>query len=191
MKTLLLLSLIQCVFLAFSQTEKTHENTDHEIGFFSGFGNQEIINVGYTYEIVFLQLHYGKKVLERDNYQLELISLPQINFTSFFDSNDKPVNSYEFGISSGGLFRYFLKEKKYSVYVLIASGPHYVSKTPSRQRAGFNFSNNFHIGMDIKISEKWRVDFRPGFRHVSNFVVAKPNRGLNNVEILVGLIYNL
>jgi hypothetical protein len=49
------------------------------------------------------------------------------------------INGYEFEVNAGVLIRRILFEEALYLYVLISSGPRYVSGTPQRQADGFIF----------------------------------------------------
>jgi hypothetical protein len=99
--------------------------------------------------------------------------------------------SYEFGISGGFILTYKILKENLNLYMLIASGPHYSDRSPERQVSGFMFNNNFDIGMYLLIKKNLNLDFRTGFRHLSNANLQTPNAGINNWIVTIELLYQL
>ena len=151
------------------------------------------LNVTYDYQILFFQLQYYWGFLKREKWGLDLLVQPQYNLTKFrhVDKIADEINGYEFGVNTGVFIRRMLFEEALYLYVLISSGPHYVSGTPQRQADGFIFSDNFLIGLNVKLLENIYFDFRSGFRHISNAGLNHPNGGVNDLVLSVGVFLNL
>ena len=138
-----------------------------------------------------MQYYWG--FLKREKWGLDLLVQPQYNLTKFrhVDKIADEINGYEFGVNTGVFIRRILFEEALYLYVLISSGPHYVSGTPQRQADGFIFSDNFLIGLNVKLLENIYFDFRSGFRHISNAGLNHPNGGVNDLVLSVGVFLNL
>ena len=53
------------------------------------------------------------------------------------------------------------------------------------------FSDNFLIGLNVKLLENIYFDFRSGFQHNSNAGLNHPNGGVNDLVLSVGVFLNL
>ena len=151
------------------------------------------LNVQYDYQVKFFQAQYYWAFLRRQTWGLDLLVQPQYNLTKFrhIDNISDEINGFEFGINVGVLIRKNIFKDFLSMYAFISSGPHYVSGTPQRQSTGFIFSDNFFIGLNIKLFKNTYLDLRPGFRHISNASLTHTNGGLNDFVISGGILINL
>lgn len=176
----------------------------HKIGFLAGNGIQYIgqvlgndnhniaLKTTYYYKITFYQLQYYYAVLRHKTFGIDLLAQPQYNTTTYKKYRDADrteyLNGYEMGVNLGFLFRKNTAGNKLSFYLLISSGPHYLSDTPVRQSNGFVFSNNLCAGINVKLFKNLYVDIRPGIRHVSNGGFKIPNAGINDMTLTEGLM---
>lgn len=151
------------------------------------------LSVTYDYQVLFFQLQYYWGFLNREKWGLDLLVKPQYNLTKFrhIDNIANEINGYEFGVNAGVLIRRVLLGEVLYLYGLISSGPHYVSGTPERQADGFIFSDNFLLGLNVKLLENLFFDFRSGFRHISNAGLNHPNGGVNDLVLSGGVFINL
>lgn len=151
------------------------------------------LSVTYDYQVLFFQLQYYWGFLSREKWGLDLLIQPQYNLTKFrhIDNIANEINGYEFGVNAGVLIRRVLFGEVLYLYGLISSGPHYVSGTPQRQADGFIFSDNFLLGLNVKLLEKIYLDLRSGFRHISNAGLNHPNGGVNDLVLSGGVFINL
>ncbi len=151
------------------------------------------LSVTYDYQVLFFQLQYYWGFLNREKWGLNLLVQPQYNLTKFrhIDNIANEINGYEFGVNAGVLIRRVLLGEVLYLYGLISSGPHYVSGTPERQADGFIFSDNFLLGLNVKLLENLFFDFRSGFRHISNAGLNHPNGGVNDLVLSGGVFINL
>ncbi len=151
------------------------------------------LGVRYDYQVVFFQLQYYWAFLRRETWGLDLLIQPQYNLTKYryIDNVPDELNGFEFGVNAGLLIRKNIFKDFLSIYAFISLGPHYVSGTPQRQSKGFIFSDNFFIGLNIKLFKNTYLDLRPGFRHISNASLTHPNGGLNDFVISGGILINL
>ena len=179
--------------IAMSQLAEPSKIDRFKVGFLIGYGNQSMLNVVYEYHVVFLQNQLYYSIFEKSGWSIEAIIQPQLNLTRFryIDSSNLKYNGFEFGLNAGFIVRKSLFKDNMSIYMLLSVGPHYVSGVPKRQCSGFIFSDNFFIGITIKLNEKIDLDLRPGFRHISNAGISKPNKGINNLIISGGLLFRI
>lgn len=176
----------------------------HKMGFLAGNGIQYIgqllgnnnhniaLKTTYYYQITFYQLQYYYAVLRRKTFGIDILMQPQYNTTKYKKYRDADqteyLPGYEAGLNFGFLFRTNTGSDKWSFYLLISSGPHYLSDTPVRQSNGFVFSNNFCAGVNVRLYKSIYFDIRPGIRHVSNAGFKVPNAGINDITLAEGLM---
>ena len=167
-----------------------HEKRGHrwitEVGWFAGYGSGAHIYEGH-YDTLLLVAHIGSNVnrfipaLERHRGALSLFLEPQFN----------PVlrrSEYEFGLGIGVQYTYALTEWL-SPYLLLATGPHYISIDTETQAKGFNFSNAAGIGFYIPLNKNAAVNCGYRLRHVSNADLKEPNGGIDNHVGLLGVSF--
>lgn len=171
-------------------------NAKHRFGALVGYGDQNLwkiaMDVSYHYEAFFLQLQYYYVFHSAKRWDFEFIVVPQYQKTRYL-SNESISNfslGYEIGVNSGILFRYNMFQDKVNLYAMASIGPQFVSGTPDRQSDGFIFTDNFFAGMNLMAVKGLYVDFRSGFRHMSNAGLKSPNKGINNFVVYTGLMYN-
>lgn len=163
--------------------------TRHKLGFMSGYGDQSFLDVSYTYEVIFLQMQYYYSFHRRRTWGLELLFQPQYNTTNYahVDGYSSLTPGYEFGLNGGVLIRKNWFDDFLSLYFLLSAGPHYVSGTPERQESGFVFSDNIMGGVNLRFFKGSYLDVRYGYRHLSNANLKKPNLGINNMALNLGI----
>ncbi|SOE23554.1 Lipid A 3-O-deacylase (PagL) [Spirosomataceae bacterium TFI 002] len=150
------------------------------------------LNVEYDYQILFFQFQYYWAFLRKKSWGLDLVVQPQYNLTKFkIEDNPNELKGYELGVNAGVMIRKNLFKDRLSIYSIISAGPHYLSGCPERQSKGFIFSDNLFAGLNLKLFKNTYLDFRPGFRHISNASLSRPNGGLNNFVISAGVMHNL
>lgn len=173
------------------------EGSKHRLGFMGGYGEQRIkkldVGINYTYNVKFYQLQYYYAFHRRESFSIEFLIQPQYNTTEFVRQGTmgKLEKGKEFGINLGLLFRKNFFNDKIGFYTCLSLGPHFVSDTPNRQDSGFIFSDNFSVGMTLKLSPKTFLDIRPGIRHISNGGLKRNNGGINDLNLVVGFFRNL
>ena len=189
------LMLVNLSFLSpsMAQPSSNDDIKKHRVAILTGYGDQTSLDVTYNYQIIFLQFEYIKTISQKNGWSFELISQPQINFTSFdrFEEDAENEHSIEVGTNTGLAVRKSTNSNKMQVYFIISSGPLYVPDTPARQSSGLNFSSSLNLGINIELSKHLYLDIRPGVRHLSNARLRIPNRGLNNVTAITGLSFYL
>ncbi|MCS7052401.1 MAG: acyloxyacyl hydrolase [Ignavibacterium sp.] len=176
-------------------------NCEHKLGFSIGYGDQKVnlvglgidLQVDYTYKIIFTQINYIYSFLNNNQWDLGISLQSEYGITTFkSNQNDlKNSKSYEFGISAGLILSYKVIREKLKLYSLIATGPHYSEESPQRQISGFMFNSNFDLGIIVLIKNNLNLDFRTGFRHLSNANLRSPNFGINNLIFTIGLLYQI
>ena len=185
-------------------------NSKHRIGFNTAFGFQKRLipvsnlaggitfeeaglNVKYKYEVSYFQAQYYYSFLRRKTWGLDLLVQPQYNQTTYriLNTDSEEIKGYEFGVNLGILIRKNIFKDFLSLYACASLGPHYISGAPQRQSKGFIFSDNIFAGSNIKIYKNTYLDFRYGFRHISNAGITKKNGGVNDLFISLGFLINL
>ena len=195
-----------------AQETNLFNNSKHRIGFNTGFGYQKIsiaipddeveggviyvesgLNVEYKYEVSYFQAQYYYGFLRKKSWGLDLLVQPQFNQTKyrFLNTDLEDIKGYEFGVNFGLLIRKNIFKDFLSFYLCLSVGPHYISGAPERQSKGFIFSDNLFGGANIKIYKNAYLDFRYGFRHISNASLTKRNGGINNIIYSLGILVNL
>lgn len=113
-------------------------------------------------------------------------------FYWYFEPQFNPVfisgnlNDLEFGLNGG--FKYFHDlGAKSKFYIGIGSGPHFITVQTRMQADGYIFSDNFFTGINLPVGEKHYLNLQYRFRHISNAGFQKPNKGLDNHFLVIGL----
>jgi len=162
---------------------------NYDIGLLYGRGSQAGINVNYNYQVDFFLLQYSRFLKRQKDFEFKLLIQPQYNKTRLKDAIESSFQKgYEFGVNYGLLIRKKILRDFLLGYSCLSLGPHFVSKTPDRQSNGFIFSDNLFVGLQIKVITNTYLDLRIGFRHISNASIKKPNGGINNSFVSIGLI---
>jgi len=195
MRFIIFILILLCSNFLLSQERKELGNSRHKIGFNIGIGKNDgldfaNINIDRDYELYLFQFQYNRTIIGRKLWGIEILGQPQFNVASFKanETSTTTVNSIEFGINVGLLFRLNLFKDYLSVYSLIGSGPHFISSTPDRQANGFIFSDNFFMGINLRVSDNLFLDLRSGKRHASNLNFNSPNGGINTFLINFGIV---
>ncbi len=174
----------------------------NKLGFIAGNGIQFIgqllgndnhniaLKTTYYYQVTFYQLQYYRAISRKKNFGIDILAQPQYNSTKYkeYDWSPEYLQGHEVGLNLGFLFRKNVSDDAMSFYMLISSGPHYVSGTPHRQSNGFVFSNNLCAGANLKLYKNLYIDIRTGIRHMSNAGIRIPNAGVNNMMLNEGLL---
>jgi hypothetical protein len=200
---LVFVSMLITVNSAFAQ-DTLFNGKKHKAGFITGSGIQYIgqllgnnnhniaLKTTYYYQVKFYQLQYYFSVSRKKTFGIEILAQPQYNTTKYKKYRDADqteyLNGYEAGVNVGLLFRKNTTNDFFSFYLLISSGPHYISDTPVRQSNGFVFANNLCAGANFKIYRNLYADLRTGIRHMSNGGVKVPNAGINDMLLNGGFM---
>jgi len=186
LKTFATSAVILFIFL-FSLNTKSQEAPKH---FFSEKGFKIGIS---TYSIELPEEQNYKPMLFMGNFCWELTKKekknklcvmfePQLNLV-FLDSK---IQELEYGINVAFRYKYQLTPKT-NIYTQIGSGPHFITVSTRRQVNGFIFSDNLAFGVSYFLSSRFIIETEMRLRHISNANLAKPNWGINNVFIVIGL----
>ena len=163
------------------------------VGALAGYGTEFTDNIDYR--ILFLMGDFSQTFkAPRKNVFLGWYAEPQFNLVKTNTTPDGKMD-YEFGLNLG-LRNFFRIKERYFFYLMLGSGPHYVSAEMERQANGFIFSDNLASGCFIPLSgfenEKGRqkplyLNLQFGVRHVSNANLKLPNRGVNTYVFRLGI----
>lgn len=139
------------------------------------------------YKPILFMGNFGWELTKKEKKsKLWIIFEPQLNLV-FLDSKIKEL---EYGINVAFRYKYKLTEKTF-FYSQISSGPHFITVSTRRQVNGFIFSDNLAVGLSFFLNPKLIAETEVRFRHVSNANLAKPNWGINNAFIAIGLSKSL
>lgn len=164
--------------------------TKDKIGLSLGYGGQYLLPVSYKYDVILFQFHYFRKAIGNSLWALDIQFMPNFVLSNFRNNevDNQRLQSFEFGLNGGLVLRRRLFSPKSSLYLALSLGPHYINNTPDRQKSGFIFSDNISIGYLHKIHPIAYLDCRMSMRHVSNAELEKPNKGINNLILYVGVV---
>jgi hypothetical protein len=99
---------------------------------------------------------------------------------------DNKLKELEFGINVAIRYKYKIGENSF-FYSQLGSGPHFITIATDRQAHGFIFSDNLALGISKMLANNWMLNTEFRIRHISNANVMKPNRGMNNLFLVIGL----
>lgn len=172
---------------------QTNQNNDLSLAFNLGYGDQTKLAIDYRHYTHHVQAEIHYAFFKKEQFDISFLGMPHFILTDVaeIDAQPKLTRGYEFGINGGFMFRWKLWQEAFNLYFLISSGPHFVSHAPERQSTGYIFSDNFFVGIQIKLAPKLYFDFRPGFRHISNAELQFPNGGVNSIIYNAGVVYKL
>lgn len=185
-KNLLLLFLLCGANLSISFAQGDHVKAlspARQIGFQLGYGSHHLLNIDYDYRVSFFQVQYFRSLMRKPKWAIEVLVQPQFNVSRYRFSVTEPALRWgrEFGLNAGILGRRIFSEGRYSIYLCLSAGPHYVSGAPRRQSSGFIFSDNLFAGLQAQIKRGCYLDVRIGGRHISNANLETPNGGVNSL----------
>lgn len=124
-------------------------------------------------------------LLKKKKSNLYIYLEPQLVLVSFNPKTDKEI---EFGANLGFEYQLPLFSDKTFFTMAIGSGPHFVTVETDLQTKGYIFSDNFEAGIRQRLG-KSNLDLllKCRFRHISNANLKKPNGGIDNAFIVLGL----
>jgi len=169
----------------------------NRIGIFYGFGGQSMdfvnLDLNYQYEVRQFEIQYSYTLFPGRIFDFDVLASPQVNLSRYKRNEmiEKEAQGAEWGFTMGIAPTLHSEDQRMAFYLLISSGPLYITGSPERQSYGFNFSSNFMTGVNFRIIDRIHLDFRSGFRHLSNADIRYPNAGLNNLIWSAGLSYGL
>jgi len=93
----------------------------------------------------------------------------------------------EFGCNFG--FRYEKELGDFNrLYWAIGTGPHYITVHTDMQARGYIFSDNFIMGWYHQLGDgPYQTNIQYRFRHISNAGLMRPNKGIDNHFLVLGL----
>ena len=167
-----------------AKSQETPKQFFSEKGFKIGTSAYSIeLPEGQNYKPLLLMGNFGWELTKKEKKGKWWVMFePQIN-PVFLDNKPKEL---EFGINVAIRYKYKIGENSF-FYSQLGSGPHFITISTDRQAHGYIFSDNLAIGLSNKISGNWNLDTEFRIRHISNANIMKPNRGMNNLFIIVGI----
>ncbi len=111
----------------------------------------------------------------------------QFSFEPFYNRITGPEDGEETGLTM--FFRYAVPVgSKTSLFGEIGSGPMYFSlDTVEQGESGFNFLNQFGVGLRQEVGDGIAFSAGYRFRHMSNAGTDTPNRGINSNAFVAGI----
>ncbi len=156
------------------------------ISYISGFGFGE--NTRTLYKPLYIASDFNFQIFksgktERTTFFTGYVE-PQFNLVF----TNRPID-YEFGVNCGLRNNIKVSTDLY-LFQMLGSGPHFFSSYTTRQAQGFIFSDNIAMGVYKRIhkNKPTYLELRFLYRHLSNAGLKRPNSGINNFNILMGLI---
>jgi hypothetical protein len=150
-------------------------------GFWTGYGLQ--LNPGIKYQVYYIAGEFSFPFNKR----------PKKNFLSWylepqFNLVNTGSNDFEFGMNIG-LKNTVRINSNLIWYQFLGSGPHMISAKLKRQATGYIFSDNIGVGLLKRIHANKPLFFnlQLRYRHISNASLKRPNSGIDNVNIIVGI----
>ena len=183
--------------IGFAQYEESVDLHRSRLGILYGYGTKDMpwshLDIAYHYEVNLLQLQYFYAIKTGRTFACDVLVAPQYNTTTYrkVDHTGDMYNGYELGLTAGFMPKLNAYDGALGIYLMITSGPMYISGTPGRQAEGFNFSSTAATGVQVRLLKKAYIDLRTGFRHLSNARLKEPNGGVNNLVWSVGVNYAL
>jgi lipid A 3-O-deacylase len=156
-----------------------------EIGFISGYGNGSIDEGNY--KTLLLIAHLGADI----NRFIPALRHHRGTLSFFLEPQFNPVlkpSDIEFGLGIGFQYTYPLTES-ISPYLLLMTGPHYISVDTTTQAEGFNFSDAVGVGVYLSLTKNIALNCGYRYRHVSNADLKLPNGGINSHIGLLGISF--
>ncbi|MCB0739037.1 MAG: acyloxyacyl hydrolase [Bacteroidetes bacterium] len=172
-------------FTCFAQRERWQQ---HEVGFTISISFiNEKLSEGTYYQPVLLKGLYGwhmGKTANIDNRNGHFIGYlePQIN--PVFVSGQ--LIDLEFGCNFGIRYEHQINMAN-KLYAAIGTGPHYTTIDTKKQHRGYLFSDNFIAGWYHQLHGPIYSNVQYHFRHISNANLMKPNQGIDNHFVTLGV----
>ena len=151
-----------------------------------------------------MSLNYGRSVIDEllpEGFAYNPVTLlantPLYHFGAFslyaegqFTRADNLLTrelEFVFGLNGG--IRYQVNLNRYfEVNAAIGSGPQFISLETRLQARGFIFSDNFELGFSFYLpAARTSFNIKGRFRHISNAGLKRPNWGIDNLFLIVGV----
>ncbi|MCX6232248.1 MAG: acyloxyacyl hydrolase [Bacteroidetes bacterium] len=187
-KTMHIVALILVLFCLQLKAQDKHTSFFAEKGFKIGLcAFSVMLPEGNNYRPLLLMGNLGHELTKKEKKGKWWIMFePQFN-PVFLDDKLKEA---EFGINLAFRYKYQLTEGFY-IYSQLGSGPHFITIATTRQAHGFIFSDNLALGISKFINNSLMLNTEIRIRHISNANFMKPNRGMNNIFLAIGITKKL
>ncbi len=155
--------------------------------------DQQWLDVDYNYKSSLLKTTYLREITSGSKIALSLFLQPIIGISTCIKDRVSTLweKGYEIGLGAGGRIDVNLYHSDLLWVFKLQSGPHYISRAPSRQLPGFLFSSEANTGFSLLLKGATKIEVLLGFRHLSNAEVRLPNGGLNNLLMSVGMSFEI
>jgi len=189
---LLLLLLTLCSLDLFARDAMGPERSSfrlNEIGIGGGYASGRLIVSKDDFDVYPLYVRIGFDMSGAVGLSGSTSTL-QLSFDPFVNA----INAHESGIETGVtvFLRYFYPvSHDLSLFGEIGSGPMYLSiETDEQRNPGFNFLNQFGLGMQYKISEKLALNAAYRYRHLSHGGLRdNRNLGMDSFGVVGGISF--
>jgi hypothetical protein len=187
-KTLQIFAFLLLIFSLQLNAQENHTSFFAEKGFkIGGCAYSITLPEGNNYRPLLLMGDLGHELTKKEKKgKWWIIFEPQFNPVFLNDE----LKEAEFGINIAFRYKYQLTESFY-MYSQLGSGPHFITISTTRQAHGFIFSDNLALGISKSIHKNWMLNTEIRIRHISNANIMKPNRGMNNIFLAIGITKKL
>jgi len=168
-----------------------------EVGFTTGFGfgsNAQSLPEG-TYRPIYFMGYFANHLLKPEfrneawGFPMFYVE-PQFNLVTVQKPNGELNQEIEFGINNG--FKQTFKFADFfQIFILVGSGPHFISVETTKQEKGFIFSDCFGAGGQWVFKSNLTLNLGFRLRHMSNAELFYPNGGINTYNYHFGFSYYL
>lgn len=181
-----------CIIMLLSTTLKAQERerfAQHEVGIklsFSFIQEKLPSDEGY-YQPILLQGYFGWHLGKTEN-----IANKNGHFIAYLEPQFNPVfisgqfSDIEFGCNFGARYDLELGLNN-RLFWAIGTGPHYITVETAKQHRGYIFSDNFIMGWQHRWEGQMYSTVQYHFRHISNANLMRPNQGLDNHFLTLGI----
>jgi hypothetical protein len=180
--------------LSYSQQSNDIDSKKNKsIAFYYGQGVKTgfLAKLHYNYKPTLYILEFKKELTLKKKTTLSMRFSAEYNSVSFYNS-DLINPRVEYQNTDYGANISFDVSRKISenstVYSFLGTGPHYLKTKLARQAKGFIFSDVLAVGLAHNFfNKKYFVDLRYCLRHLSNAGSGKPNVGIDNHILNIGI----
>jgi hypothetical protein len=193
-------------FILYSQQEPV-EKQKNLLGFSFGYGTQQAYpfkSKSYNFESRFYKMPLNFKISNKTKWEFAFNMEPTIYINrhlnlsnSSKDENNQinnfaiptrsPITINEYVLNLGIQTRYYFY-KSDCVYILVSTGPTFITQKTERLNKGLAFSDIIALGINYQ-THFTIIDFRYSLRHVSNAGLSFPNKGFNSINLEIGFIF--
>ncbi len=144
---------------------------------------QEQLPENYSYDPLFFTTRFP--VFNNKKRRITFYIEPQLAITTPPEAFKK---AFEFGVNLGLQYPFWKSDKK-RFAAAIGAGPHFLSLETELQHRGFLFSDNIELAYYQLLNEQIGFHIKTRFRHLSNANLQKPNLGIDNFFLMVGVFW--